>query len=165
MPKAANPTASDHGPEVGEARAGILAAGAEFSGLVERLIRREGGITLTQYRVLGLVDRDRGGVEPRQIARSLGLGSGHLTAVLDGLEQAGLIVRNPHPADGRRRLVSITDQGVRRQEWLEKLIAAAEDRILGEAFDADERATLVALLERLRATIALSVPPGRRPGP
>jgi len=156
-----------HGPPraraLGTTSVSVLAAGAELGAMVDRLVRREGGVTLTQYEVLCLLAHDD--AEPREIARVLGLGSGHLTTVLDGLERGGLVTRNRHEADGRRRRVALTDEGRRRLTWLRELIGAAEARILGEAVDPGEQAVLVDLLTRLRAAIATAALPSRTGGP
>lgn len=153
------------GDALGAASATVLAAGAELTALVDRLVRREGGITLTQYTVMGVLEAAGRPVEPREIARTLGLGSGHLTEVLAGLERAGLAARERHDADGRRRLVTPTPDGLRLLAWLRKLISAAEERILDQALAPPERDALVALLGRLREAIARTPFPPMRDGP
>ena len=153
------------GDVLGAASATVLAAGAELTALVDRLVRREGGITLTQYTVMGVLEAAGRPVEPREIARTLGLGSGHLTEVLATLERAGLATRARHDDDGRRRLVGLTGEGARRLGWLRKLIAAAEERVLDQALAPPEQDVLVALLGRLREAIARTPFPPLRDGP
>jgi DNA-binding MarR family transcriptional regulator len=153
------------GDVLGPASATVLAAGAELTALVDRLVRREGGVTLTQYSVMGVLEGAGRAVEPREVAGTLGLGSGHLTEVLAGLERAGLAARERHGADGRRRLVTLTSEGARRLGWLRKLIAAAEERILDQALAPPEQEALVSLLGRLREAIARTPFPPVRDGP
>lgn len=153
------------GDVLGAASSTVLAAGAELTALVDRLVRREGGVTLTQYGVMGVLDGAGRPVEPREIAGTLGLRSGHLTEVLASLERAGLASRERHGADGRRRLVALTPEGIRRLEWLRRLIAAAEERILDQALTPPEQEALVALLGRLRDAIARAPFPPIRDGP
>jgi DNA-binding MarR family transcriptional regulator len=81
------------------------------------------------------------GVRPQSIA-----------VVLSALEERGLISRSPHPSDGRRQLVELTDAGraradgnrEARREWLTQRIR--------ELYDDEERAVLaeaVLLLDRI----------------
>lgn len=71
------------------------------------------------------------------------------TAVRE-LEDLGLVSRSPDPADRRRTLVALTDDGRRRldaertagQDWLTRAVA--------EQLDPGERATLAAALPALR---------------
>ncbi|MBU4215796.1 MAG: MarR family transcriptional regulator [Actinobacteria bacterium] len=75
-----------------------------------------------------------------------------MATTLAALEDAGLIRRDPDPADGRRLVVTLTDPGRERavgdgqahEQWLARTMA--------ERFDADELAVLAracALLARL----------------
>ena len=61
---------------------------------------------------------------PRDLAERLGVTSGSLTAMLDRLEVAGLVRREPHPTDRRSLHVSLTDLGVQR-------LAESRDRMRG----------------------------------
>jgi DNA-binding MarR family transcriptional regulator len=152
-------------PVLSDASAEVLAAGTELGAFVERLVRREGGIGLVQYQVLGLLDdRSPDELEPGEIARALRLGSGHLTAILDQLERGDLVARRPHGRDGRRRLVGITPGGAKLVRWLRQLTQAVEGRLLAEALTPQEQEALVGLLGRLRAAIAELKLPAARPG-
>ena len=61
-----------------------------------------------------------------------------ITRVLDGLENAGVVIRKSNPWDGRQVLVEITAEGVRRMEsyilvrqaWLNQLLADLPPRDL-----------------------------------
>ncbi|HNB95002.1 MAG TPA: MarR family winged helix-turn-helix transcriptional regulator, partial [Microthrixaceae bacterium] len=66
-------------------------------------------LTLAQYRVLVFVDGvDRPATE---VARLLGVSPSTLTSVVDGLCGRDLVQRLSDPADGRRVVLSITDDG------------------------------------------------------
>ena len=68
--------------------------------------------TPSEIRVLALlVHADDGVARPSDVARFVVQTSGGLTATLNRLEQQALIERHPDPADGRGRLVVITDAG------------------------------------------------------
>lgn len=55
--------------------------------------------------------RARGPLPPSALAERLGIASASMTAMLDRLTLAGLVVRRPHPTDRRSLLVELTPQG------------------------------------------------------
>lgn len=67
--------------------------------------------------------------------------------VLNELESNDLIERRRDPADRRRHLVSMTDEGARALHRAEAAQQSLEDDILG-ALDEEERATLSHLLRK-----------------
>lgn len=67
------------------------------------------GINSTDGRCLDIVDR-RGILSAGQLATEAGLTTGAVTAVLDRLEERGLVRRVPDPGDRRRILVEVTDR-------------------------------------------------------
>ncbi|HWH14581.1 MAG TPA: MarR family transcriptional regulator [Miltoncostaeaceae bacterium] len=148
---------------VGAAAAQVLLAGAELANLFDRLLRREGGVNLTQYQVLSLLAAAEDPQEPWQIAAALRLSSAHVTLVLDGLERGRLAARGPHPRDRRRRLVTLTGAGAERLAHLRAHVAALETRLLAAAFTAEEQATLHGMMRRLRGAMADLVVPDIRP--
>jgi DNA-binding MarR family transcriptional regulator len=76
-----------------------------------------------------------------------------MATIVAALEQHGLIVRTPDPEDGRRQVVSLTDEGQRRaetdrqvrEEWLARAIqerySERERRIILDALSLLERLT------------------------
>ncbi|MGY0018904.1 MarR family winged helix-turn-helix transcriptional regulator [Streptomyces sp. cg35] len=122
-------------------------------GKLTRRVKHEDRIPLGQVAVLGALDRDGAmttsdlatdqRVRPQSMARAVGL-----------LMEQGLITRRPHPTDGRKSLVELSDAGRaaletergRRAGWLAQAIEA-------ELTD-QERELLArgaALMERLAA--------------
>lgn len=78
-------------------------------------------LTLAQYRVLVFVeDTERSATE---VARLLSVSPSTLTSVVDGLCARGLVERRGDPADGRRVLLSITDDGRRRVTAADEVVA------------------------------------------
>jgi DNA-binding MarR family transcriptional regulator len=73
--------------------------------------------------------------------------SGTLTSRLDGLEEAGLIAREPNPADGRGVLISLTPRGL---ALVEEAVAThvARQHELVAALPPEDRAALDPLLRR-----------------
>jgi DNA-binding MarR family transcriptional regulator len=84
------------------------------------------------------------------IAEALMLDPSRLVALLDSLEEHGLIERKRDPDDRRRHLVSITADGKRKLAKLRAIVKELEDEFLAP-LDADERKTLHELLRRLAA--------------
>lgn len=85
---------------------------------------------------------------PTEIYTTLMLSSGGLTHRLDRLEKAGLVRREKSPRDGRSMLVTLTEAGIARCEAAFRTDMARESALL-QALDADERASLAALLRKL----------------
>lgn len=159
----------DPEPRPGDARAGhLIALGAELEGLFDRLARRQGNVSLFQFRALSaLAAHDPDPLEPWELARLLGTGSNHVTVVLDQLGARGLVSRDPHPHDRRRRLVRATPAGLEIARVLAAHAAALEERIMGAALTGEERDHLDAIALKLRSVLAgIVVPETRqRPGP
>ena len=72
------------------------------------------GLTLGQFDILATLRRQgpAGRLTPTQLMRSVVLSSGGMTNRLDRLEEAGLIRREPDPADRRGIVVGLTDKGL-----------------------------------------------------
>ncbi len=157
----------DPEPEA-EAPDGLIALGSELQGIFDRLARRQGNLTLVQFRVLELLARQHPDpVEPLEMVRALTMGSNHVTMVLDQLQSRGLIERRPHPHDRRRRLVFATATGRTSAERLGAYVRALEELIMNAALTPDERRQLNVLAGNLRRVLAgVVVPDARaRPGP
>jgi DNA-binding MarR family transcriptional regulator len=75
-----------------------------------------------------------------------------MTRVIAALGEMSLVVRSPHPLDGRQVLVSVSNTGIglleaeRRasQDWLQRRLAA---------LDRDDRATLVRAAHLMSAIV------------
>ncbi|GAA1559546.1 MarR family transcriptional regulator [Kribbella lupini] len=86
-------------------------------------------------------------VTPRDLARRLGRDPSTASLTADKLEDAGLIARRPHPDDGRKRVLVLTDRG--RQLW-----SAMRDRLhesgVFERLTRPQQRQLLDLLTRMR---------------
>ena len=109
----------------------------------------EAGFELYDYSVLAILAE---GVRETQstIAATMALDPSRLVALLDSLEERGLIERQRDPQDRRRHVVSITAEGTRTLGELRGLIREVEDEYFG-ALDVDERRVFHRLLLRLAA--------------
>jgi DNA-binding MarR family transcriptional regulator len=109
------------------------------------------------YHVLGAVSDG----PPRSqlaLARRLGLDKTVMTHLVDDLEQAGLVTRQPDPRDRRARQVVITAAGTRALARAREQVAAAEARLLAD-LSAEDSAALRALLGRVARTAQESLTP------
>jgi DNA-binding MarR family transcriptional regulator len=69
------------------------------------------GLTMAQFGVLTHVTRLGGEWSPLRLARAFQVTKQTMTSTLARLEAAGLVAVRPDPADGRAKLVSLTEAG------------------------------------------------------
>ncbi len=130
---------------------------ADFGRLFLRLHRlmdrrmAASGASLARTKVLMLVDRE-GPVRATDIAELFGLAPRTVTESLDALERAGLLRREPDPADRRVKRISITEEGRRAIAATEPLRLKLVDAIFGTLSDA-ERAQLDRIVAKLGAAV------------
>ena len=82
------------------------------------------------------------------LAAQLGIDRTVMTYLLDDLEKAGLVQRQPDPADRRARLIDPTELGRKTLCDLERRLAEAESDVLGN-LDEGERLVFRTLLQRV----------------
>jgi DNA-binding MarR family transcriptional regulator len=95
------------------------------------------------------------------IAQQLGVDRTVMTYLLDDLEEAGLVERQPDPADRRARRIIATEKGHKRLAELRQGLCLAEDHVMGALGDS-ERDTFRDLARRI-ATHANTVDPVANP--
>lgn len=120
------------------------------------------GLTPPQTGLLRVVAM-RPGQSQQAIAHELGTPPSRLVALVDGLEQRGLIERRRNPDDRRHHALYLTDAGVRFMRQLAVIGKEHEDAMCA-GLDAAERAQLLGLLRRIAAEQGLTpmVHPGYR---
>ncbi|UGT43091.1 MarR family transcriptional regulator [Nocardia yamanashiensis] len=84
------------------------------------------------------------------LAQEIGADKTRIIAVLDDLQQRGLIERRPDPADRRARLLTLTPAGARLRKAVRADIHAQEERLLSR-LPATDRAGFLAALQTLSA--------------
>lgn len=107
------------------------------------------GITGHELGVLLFLDA-REPESQQQVAGRLGVDRTTMVALIDGLEEKGLVVRRPDPADRRRNVVELTSEGRTTLADAIKASDRAERQLLSELDDA-EAAQLRSLLRRIAA--------------
>ncbi|MGW3150296.1 MarR family winged helix-turn-helix transcriptional regulator [Streptomyces sp. NPDC001177] len=117
-------------------------------GSAEDQVASRYGLGIRGYVVLRTISA---GPETSQLTlgRNLGLDKTTLTAVLDRLETAGLIVRRPAPGDRRARICEATAQGREIARQVAEEIAETERRLLADHLGAQEYDALIGVLRRL----------------
>jgi DNA-binding MarR family transcriptional regulator len=138
-------------------------APALTSDLVRRLLYRR-DVAVARHRAalarsLALTDSElvalnhvaeRGELSPTAIGRLLGLSSGGTTALVQRLERAGHLARQPHPDDRRSTLLRLTPATAKRLEAAESsLLEGLAD--LAARFSAPEQACVAEFLTELAA--------------
>jgi DNA-binding MarR family transcriptional regulator len=83
------------------------------------------------------------------LAQAIGYDKSRLIGLLDGLESAGLLTREPDPKDRRAKVISLTAAGKTCQERARRDIRAMERRLLAGVDPAD-----VDLLRKLLASLS-----------
>ena len=90
---------------------------ARFSAAYLRWMRTRAGEALpySSVRVLETLESE-GPTIMREIAASLGMTARNMTAIIDALEECGLVRRTPHPHDRRATVVELTAAGRKEAE-------------------------------------------------
>lgn len=117
-----------------------------------------------QFRVLNMVDVAEGQSQ-QAIGEAIGAPPSRMVAIVDELEQAGLVERRPHPSDRRIRALYLTAKG-RKLLGRGRKLAAEHEEELTKGMSGSERKQLVTLLQRIVAAqeIGNGVHPGLSSG-
>jgi DNA-binding MarR family transcriptional regulator len=110
---------------------------------------RPHGLTFARYEALVLLTFSRTGALPLgKMGERLQVHPTSVTSIVDRLESAGLVVRRPHPQDGRAVLAEITDTGRATVEAATRDLVEARFAIGG--MSEDQLRELSALLKPVR---------------
>jgi len=105
------------------------------------------GISPGQLGVLLMVDANPG-LNQTGVGRALGIDRSTLVAIIDALEEKGVLKRTPSPSDRRSHALRLTAKGAAFLKRVMPRLTAHEDE-LASKLSAQERATLIALLEKV----------------
>ncbi len=107
------------------------------------------GIDPRQWALLRYVAQSEGRSQ-QALAERLGLPASGMVALVDGLEDAGLLERRPAPTDRRVRALYLTPKG---SQTLQRAVevAIAYEAELCSGLEAAEREQLIDLLQKLQA--------------
>jgi DNA-binding MarR family transcriptional regulator len=105
------------------------------------------GLSMWGYSVLIALDRSAIRTQAA-LAEAIGADKTRIIAILDELQQRGLIERVPDPEDRRARLLAITSEGRRVKEDTQAAIQRGEERWLA-TLSATDRAVFLRVLQQL----------------
>ena len=91
----------------------LVARTARFAGTFLRWVdsRADGRLTYPRLRLLEAL-HSGGPAKMADLATLLGISARNMTALVDALEEARLVVRRPHPSDRRAILIELTPGGI-----------------------------------------------------
>jgi DNA-binding MarR family transcriptional regulator len=112
------------------------------------------------FRVLNVVDAAEGQSQ-QAIGEAIGAPASRMVAIVDELEQRGLVERRPHPSDRRIRALYLTAEG-RRLLARGRRIATEHEEELTRGMSEVDRKRLTALLQRVVEEQGMG--PGVHPG-
>ncbi|GAB3595958.1 MarR family winged helix-turn-helix transcriptional regulator [Microbacterium tumbae] len=122
------------------------------------------GLSFARYEVLRLLAFSRGGRLPlSSVVSRLQVHATTLTSTAERLVRDGLVVREPHPHDGRAALLALTDAG---RALADQTTAALNEGVFSApGLDAADTADLVAIVARLRKDAGDFTDPRPQPDP
>ncbi len=106
------------------------------------------GLTFAQSRVLRILERSDEPLRIGDLAARLEVVPRATTSMIDSLEAAGLVRRQPDPTDRRSVLVDLTPEGRALRQRLSALRKASAEALFGRLTE-DQRQQLLAILTAL----------------
>ncbi|GHF11042.1 MarR family transcriptional regulator [Kordiimonas sediminis] len=117
--------------------------------LQSKQLVKQTGLTAPQLVVMHAI-RKQGRIPPSAVAREVALSQATITSILDRLEKAGLVRREPSEKDKRVVHACLTSDGMRRLEESPELLQAGFLRQFRKLEDW-ERSMLISSLQRVAA--------------
>lgn len=125
---------------------------------------REHKLTSPQFGALFVLETEPG-LSAADVARAMGTTPQAANVLIAGMEQDGLVYREPHPTHGRILEIYPTDEGLRRFRTARPSIRRLETQMC-EGFSASQVATvkrwLVEAARAVASTKGRTTPPGKR---
>jgi DNA-binding MarR family transcriptional regulator len=107
----------------------------------------EAGLHPPQFRVMNMVDAAEG-CSQQAIAEAIGAPPSRMVAIVDELEEEGLVERRPHPGDRRVHALHLTEAG-RTALTQGRKIAAEHEEELMKGFSSADRKRFAAFLRKV----------------
>ncbi|MFE4956852.1 MarR family winged helix-turn-helix transcriptional regulator [Streptomyces sp. NPDC056653] len=116
-----------------------------------RMRRALSATGLTPRHAMTLMNLGGGPVSQQALIEQLGVDPSSVVSLLNDLENDDLVRRRRDPADRRRHIVEITDEGAETLSRLEAALAKVEDEMF-VGLSAEERTLLGSLLTKISAS-------------
>jgi DNA-binding MarR family transcriptional regulator len=127
----------------------MLSCTVRIESAIRSRLRTTFDITLPRFDLMAQLERHPDGLRMGELSRRMMVTGGNVTGITDQLEQEGLVMRVPHPADRRAYSVRLTDVG--RAAFAE--MAAVHESwiadLLGD-MPASDKAQMIALLDQMK---------------
>ena len=137
----------------------LLSCTNRIEATIRNRLRREFATTLPRFDLLAQLERYPKGLTMGELSERLMVTGGNVTGITDQLEAEGLVLRAPHPDDGRAWSVRLTPAGRR----LFRRIAATHERWIVELFgawSAEDKVRVHDLLAALKRHLAAAAAGG-----
>ncbi|MBI1778021.1 MAG: MarR family transcriptional regulator [Proteobacteria bacterium] len=113
-----------------------------IEGQVRTLLRERFDTTLPRFDLLAQLQRSPAGLSMGELSSRLMVTGGNVTALVDALEQDGLVARGSHPSDRRSQVIRLTPKGRRvfnemtpaHEQWVDALMAKVSRADLAALF-------------------------------
>lgn len=112
-----------------------------------RMVREQAGISLSQWRILAMLDGGAKGFA--RLVEAIGMDKALMSRSTRELEAAGLVNVAPAPDDARSLLLSLTAKGRRLLARMMPLAAQRQQQLLS-ALSADERRMFYGVIDKLK---------------
>lgn len=114
----------------------LLSCTTRIEEQIRQRLRARFGTTLPRFDLLAQLEREPEGLLMGTLSRRLMVSGGNVTALVDQLEQEGLVCRKPQAGDRRAILVQLTPAGRRsfgamareHEAWVVELFAGLSER-------------------------------------
>jgi DNA-binding MarR family transcriptional regulator len=131
--------------------AAIMRIHARLVPLLDREMQRSSGLSLAWYDVLLELASAGGRLRMSELGERVVLSRTRVSRIVDELEQAGLVTREPNPDDARSSYAALTPEGKRRFRESGRVYRQGIDHRLAERAD---EASLRALADTLEGILA-----------
>ena len=134
-----------------EALLGLLRTAQIVTKIGERFFG-EFGITMSQYNILIILRDYPEGLSQSALSERQLVNRSNITGLVDRMEKAGLVERQPHPTDRRSYLVRLTGAGDALVERVEPYYIDEVERVMG-SLEEQEARSLARMLEAVRSAV------------
>lgn len=131
----------------------LIRTHARLWDLVEAQMRKDHGLTMARYDVLAHLVNAGGRLGLSDLASSILLSQSGLSKLLDRMELAGLVHRDPDPRDARSAFATITPRGRSMATQARQGHHDFLQRAFGDALDDRDLADLTRVMSHISASI------------